>query len=65
MLVEETLRTCVQYLASARREETEDHRAKTYHSLALQWKLWMAVRWIAKREIGGLLQPEELCTKTG
>ena len=44
MLVEETLRTCVQYLIAARREESEEHRAKTHHSLVLQLKLQTTVR---------------------
>ena len=35
MLLEETLCTCAQYLTAARREESDEHRAKTYHSLVL------------------------------
>ena len=35
MLVEETMRNCVQYLTAARREESEEHKAKTYHILVL------------------------------
>ena len=35
MLVEETLNTFAQYLTAARREESDEHRAKTYHSLVL------------------------------
>ena len=46
MLVEDILRMGEQYLIAACREETEDHREKTYHSLVIQWKLRMAVRWI-------------------
>ena len=42
----ETLRTCAQYLTAARREETDYHRANTYHSLVLRGKLQTAVRWI-------------------
>ena len=37
---------------------------KTSHSLVLRGKLRMAVRWIMERGIGGVLQPEEICTKT-
>ena len=44
MLVEETLRTCAQYLTTSHREESEDHRERTYYSLVFQWKLRMAVR---------------------
>ena len=35
ILVEKTLCTCTQYLAAAYREESKDHRSKTYHSLVL------------------------------
>ena len=35
MLVEETLRNCVQYLTASRIEDTNEHRKKTYHSLVL------------------------------
>ena len=65
MLMEETLRTCTQYLTSAYREETEEHRAKTYHSLVLRGKLRTAVRWITEQESGDVLQLEYHCTKTG
>ena len=65
MLVEDTLCTCAQYLTIARREESKEHRAQTYHSLVLQWKLQTAVRWIKERETGGILQTRERCTKTG
>ena len=49
MMVEETLHTCAQYLTSARREESEEHRDKTYHSLVFQGKLRMLVRWITEQ----------------
>ena len=35
MLVEDALRLCKEYLTVARREETAEHRAQTYHSLVL------------------------------
>ena len=35
MLVEETLCMCAQYLTEAHRDESEEHRAKTYHSVVL------------------------------
>ena len=38
---------------------------KTYSSQLLQGKLRTAVRWIIERETGGLMHPEEHCTKTG
>ena len=64
ILVEETLCTCAQYLNIIRREESEDHRSKTYHSLVLQGKLRTAVWWITDQEMVGVLNPAELCTNT-
>ena len=64
MLVEETLRTCTQYLATACVEECKYHRTKTYHSLVLQGNLRTVVRWITELETGGVLHTAELCTKT-
>ena len=55
MLTEDTLCTCTQYLTAARREDSNEHRAKTYHSLVLQGKLRTAVRWIMEQETGCLL----------
>ena len=65
MLVEDTLRPSTQYLTAVRREETVEHRAKTFHGLVLCGKLRTAVRWITEREKGGVLQPEGHCTKMG
>ena len=65
MLEEDTLRYSTQYLTAVRREETAEHRSKTFHGLVLCGKLRTAVRWITEREKGGFLQPEEHCTKTG
>ena len=65
MLVEDTLKACGEYLTFARREDKAYHRAQTYHSLVLQCKLRMAVRWITERETGRVLQPGDRCTKTG
>ena len=47
------------------REETAEHRAKTFHGLVLRGKLRTAVRWIMEREKRGVIQPEGHCTKTG
>ena len=44
MLVGDTLRSCEEYLTTARREEKAEHRAQTYHSLVLRGKLRSAVR---------------------
>ena len=63
MLMEETLRTCTEYLTVACREESAKHWSQTYHSLGLWGKLRMAVRWITEREMGGVLQTGERCNK--
>ena len=65
MLLEDTLRTCAEYLTVARREDSAEHQAQTYHSLVLWGKLRTAVRWIEERETGEVLQPGERCSKTG
>ena len=65
MLLEETLRTCTQYLTAEHTEESEEHRAKTFHSLVLRGKLRTAVQWITEQDMGGILQHTELCTSTG
>ena len=65
MLMEETLCTCAQYLTASYRENPEEHRAKTLHSLVLQGKLQTAVQWIMERETGDMLQPAERCTNNG
>ena len=49
MLVEDTLRSCTQYLVTVRREETAEHRTKTFHILVLRGKFRTAVRWITER----------------
>ena len=49
MLVEDTMRTCEEYLTLSRREDTAEHRAQTYHSLVLHGKMRTAVRWITER----------------
>ena len=53
MLVEDTLRSSTQYLTAVHREETVEHRAKTFHGMVLRSKLWTTVRWITEREKGG------------
>ena len=53
MLVEDALRSCTQYLTAVRRDESTEHRAKTYHSLVLHRNLRTTVRWITEREKGG------------
>ena len=65
MLVRDNLRSYEEYLTAARREETAEHRAQTYHSLVLRGKFQSAVRWITERKTGGVLQPGDRCEKTG
>ena len=65
MMAEDMLQACGEYLTVAWREETPENRAQTYHSLVLRGKLRTAVRWISKRDTGGVLQPRDRCTKTG
>ena len=50
MLVKDTLPTCAEYLTVARREDSAEHQAQTYHSLVLWGKLRTAVIWITERE---------------
>ena len=57
MIVKDNQRMCAEYLTVSRREELAEHRAQKFHSLVLQGKLQMAVRWIIEREKGGVLQP--------
>ena len=62
--MEETLRTCSQYLTTTRREDSKEHRDKKFHRLVLQRKLQTVVWWITKQETGRLLQHVDMCTKT-
>ena len=65
MLVEDTLLMCAPYITTAHIEKSEKHRAKTFYSLVLRWKMRKAVWLITERDTGGVLYPIELCTKTG
>ena len=51
--MEETLRTWAQYLTAIRRDESEEHRAKTFRILVIRGKLQTAVMCITERETGG------------
>ena len=57
ILMEETLYTCYQYFAAVRREESQEHWDKTYHSLVFREKLWTTVLCITEQETGGVMQP--------
>ena len=65
MLMEDTARTCAQYLSTSRGEDSLEHRAKIYHSLVLWGKLQSAVCCITEREKRGVIQPEDTFTKKG
>ena len=52
ILVQETLHTCKKYLSAAHREEFEEHKANTYHSLVLRGELQTEVRGITERRQG-------------
>ena len=65
ILVEDTAHTCAHYLSNTRGEDSSDHMANIYHSLVLRGKMCLAVFWMTEREKGGVLHPEETCTKTG
>ena len=56
--MEDTLRSSTQYLTAVCREETAEHRAKTFHGMMLRRKLQTEVRWITEREKRGVLLPE-------
>ena len=65
MLVEKTLWTCEQYHTASCREDSEDNRFKTYHSLVLQGNLQMVARWITDRKKGGTIQPKTTVQSPG
>ena len=65
MLAEDMARTCAQHLYTSRGEDTPDHQVKIFHSLVLQEKLCLAVRWIMEREKGGVFLPGKIFSKTG
>ena len=65
MLVEDTLRTCAEYLTVDQREDLAENWEQTYHSLVLWGKIRTLVRWIAEWEKVGVIQPGEWCTTTG
>ena len=65
MLVEDMLRSSTQYLTAVCREESAEHRAKTFYGLVLRGKLQTAVRWNTEHEKGGILIPGEQFTNTG
>ena len=48
MIMEDALRSCAQYLTTVRRDESSEHRAKTYYSLVLRGKLWTSGMWITE-----------------
>ena len=65
MMFKETDHICEQFLSTASHENSEDHQAKTFHSLVLQRKFLTVVRWIMEREKGSGIQPGNSCSDTG
>ena len=65
MMMEDTARTCGQYLSTSRGGDSPEHRAEIYHSLVIQVKLQLAVWCITYSEKGGVIQPEFTCLKKG
>ena len=45
--------------------DDDDSIARKYHSMVCDGKLRPAVRWLTSRDGGGVLSPEDACTKTG
>ena len=65
MPAEDTARTCAQYISTRRGEDTAEHQEKISHSLELRDKLCSDFWLITDREKGRVLQPGEICPKTG
>ena len=65
MLVEDTARTCAQYLSASRGEDTSEHRVNIFHILVLKGKICSAVQCITDREKGEVFQLGYICSKTG
>ena len=63
-MVDETARTCYQYLFASCCDDSEEHQVRTFYSLVLRGKLRTVAHCIIEREKGGVLQPRDACTKT-
>ena len=65
MLVEDTARTCAQYLSTRNRGGFPGAQGKDIPQLGAPGKLRLAVCLITEWEKGGVFQPEDTCPKTG
>eukprot|EP00957_Ditylum_brightwellii_P116548 8889961-Ditylum_brightwellii.AAC.1 len=63
--MEDTVATARRQLLANQRQESEAHVTKTFVNMIFQGKLQQAVRWLTGREKGGLLSPDDRCTKSG
>jgi hypothetical protein len=65
MLVQETATTLELNLHKKQGPKTPDQRAKTFHQKVLKGDLRGAVRYLTERVKGGVLLPNNVCSKTG
>jgi hypothetical protein len=65
MLVQDTENTLERMLTKRQGMTTPEQRAKTFHQKVLKGDLRGAVRYITDREMGGVLLPDDKCSKTG
>ena len=63
--VQDTARTCEQYLSASRRKESEEQREKAFTGLVLRGKLRTAVQWITKGERGAYTSPRTYVQRQG
>ncbi len=64
-LVQHIVREAMRGVGSGRRNTDEDLIARKYNSMVLDGKLRAAVRFATRRDGGGVLLPQDACTKTG
>jgi hypothetical protein len=65
LLVQDTEITLEQLLTKKQGISTPDQRARTFHGKVLEGDIWGAVKYITERDIGGVLLPDDKCSKTG
>ena len=63
-LVDDTVAECESKLPGARRTD-EESEARAFNSTVLSGRLRQAVRRLTSRDGGGVMHPDDLCTKTG
>jgi hypothetical protein len=65
MLVQDTENMLERMLTKKQGMTTPEQRPKTFHQKVLKGDLHGAVRYITDREMGGVLLPDDKCSKTG